>query len=168
MSRACPWLVAGLLILCAAAAGCGGPSEGDGPDADPNAPDAGRPDATLPCAEAAAEIDPTFAWVQTKILDKSCNGFDDCHKGAATEAGDLNLEDPGAYDALVDADSDVADGWKLVVPGDINNSYLMVLLGLVDGPIDPDVGNMPGGINPLMCIEKQEAVGRWITNGANP
>lgn len=163
----CSRLSAALLLGSLLAAACGGGESGP-PDADPIAPDAAPPDATPACAEAAAQLDPTFEWIQTKILDKSCNGFDDCHKGAATEAGDLNLEAPGAHAALVNADSDLAEGWKLVVPGDVEDSYLMVLLGLVDGPIDPDVGNMPGGINPLLCVEKQEAVGRWVAAGANP
>lgn len=156
-----------VLLFTSLATACGG---GDADDTSTDEPtvDAAPPDASPACAEAAAEANPTLTWVQAKIFDKSCSAFNDCHKGAASQAGDLNLESGNSYAALVDVDSNVAPGWKLVVPGDVDQSYLMVLLGLVDGPIDPDVGTMPGGTNPTLCVEKQEAVARWIAAGAMP
>src|SRR5688572_1601085 len=65
---------------------------------------------------------PTFRTVQTEVLDKSCNAFNTCHKGASP-AGELGLEDP-AYDVLF-KEAISAPGRKLVVAGDPDGSFLM-------------------------------------------
>ena len=67
---------------------------------------------------------------------------------------------------MVGVDSILFPQFKRVVAGDPANSYLLMILGHIDGPIDPNVGTMPGGNNPLLCVEKREAIARWITAGA--
>jgi hypothetical protein len=51
------------------------------------------------------------------------------------------------------------------VPGDPDHSYLMVILGSIDGPIDPKTGTMPYNSS-LLCQEERDAVKRWIEHGA--
>jgi hypothetical protein len=76
---------------------------------------------------------------------------------------------------LVDVDSKVNPGRKLVVPGDPAASYMMVMIGEVapENASPPttappaNIGLMPqnaGGM--LICNEKREAISRWIMAGA--
>ena len=52
-----------------------------------------------------------------------------------------------------------------MVPNQPSMSYLMVVLGHIDGPLDPRIGTMPYN-SPLLCVEKREAIERWIAAGA--
>ncbi len=139
------------LVLVAGLAACGD----DG--VDPGA------DATPQCAEATLHAD--LDWIQTNVFTPSCSNFTSCHKGAATQAGGLNLEAGRAHDAMVNVASTGFPTWKLVVPGDAAGSYLMVALGQYPGPLDPRVGTMPFNSR-LLCREKRDAIERWIVGGA--
>ena len=95
--------------------------------------------------------------------------------GGATDAGRLDLRMAASHVELVNIDSEVDVGRKLVVPGDAAKSYLLVMLGQIK-PADADpptvappatIGFMPqatGGA--LLCPEKRDAVERWIVAGA--
>ncbi len=128
-----------------------------GPDAEP--PDAAPP--TASCLEAETHSD--LEWIQREILNKSCSSFSVCHMGAAASAGGLNLESGMSEAAMVGVDSINITDWKLVVPGDPDNSYLMVILGDIDGPLTEDVGTMPFN-NPILCQRKRDSIRRWITS----
>jgi hypothetical protein len=152
------------LLPLAVVAACGGGSAAPGPDAGP-------PDANPICVEAAQHDD--LPWIQDNIFTPSCSHFSVCHQGNASEAGGLSLEDGLSRAQLVGVDSvmygpngtiDQLD-WKRVVAGDPDHSYLLVILGQKDGPIDSQVGTMPYQ-NPLLCKEKRDAIERWIAGGA--
>jgi hypothetical protein len=81
--------------------------------------------------------------------------------GAASSAGGLNLEDGMSEAALINVDSSRITDWKLVVPGDPDNSYLMAIMGAVDGPLTDGIGTMPFN-NPTLCQQKLDAIRRWI------
>lgn len=155
----------GLVVSLAVIIGCGTSVGGDD-----DAVDAGTPDASASCIEAASHSD--LEWIQDEIFTRSCSGFTSCHKGSASSAAGLNLE-AGMTEANVvnmPALSEPAalDDWLLVVPGDPANSYLMVLIdhdskgGRFSGPL-PEAGTMPYN-NPLLCLEKRQAVERWINS----
>lgn len=140
--------------------GCGEDDEGAGIEPDATvveAPDAAPLSAS--CMEAQDKSD--ILWIQEKIFD-SCAAFSVCHQGAAISAGGLNLESGFAETAMIDIDSRLFPDYKLVVPGDPDNSYLMVILGGAQGPLKDGVGTMPYN-NPLLCDPKIDAVARWIT-----
>ncbi|MCP4447786.1 MAG: hypothetical protein GY811_20975 [Myxococcales bacterium] len=54
---------------------------------------------------------------------------------------------------MLGIDSTRFGDWKLVVAGDPDNSYLMVLLTGVGGPLGDEVGTMPYN-NPRLCDPK--------------
>lgn len=150
------------------AGACGSDDDGDGDivaDAAPNSPDAAivEPDAmplSQSCMDAADHSD--LEWIQENILT-SCAAFAPCHMGAATQAGGLNLEAGQAQANMLGIDSVRFADWKLVVAGEPDMSYLMVLLTGEGGPLDDEVGTMPYN-NPRLCDPKIEAVRRWITS----
>ncbi len=115
------------------------------------------------CLEANAHSD--LAWIQEKIFTPSCSGFSACHKGAAREAGGLNLEAGNSHGSLVNKPSGLFPQFQLVKPTDAANSYLMIVMGHVAGPIDNKSGTMPFN-SALLCVEKRRAVERWVTAGA--
>ncbi len=148
-------------------------------------------DAAPACESAKDHSD--LEWIQANIFDKSCSLSTACHKGTASEAVELSLDDGKSHTQLVGTDGLGADcmseiaippaadhTWKRVVPGHPETSYLMVLIdpkvnpsnqgptdpdGL-DGPLDPKVGSMPVD-NSLLCKEKRDAILRWIEQGAS-
>ena len=120
-------------------------------------------DASPLCVEATAHSE--LEWIQDEIFNKGCSNFQACHKGAARQAGGLNLETGRAHAALVGIASTKFPTWQLVVPNQPAQSYLMVVLGQYDGPIDPRIGTMPFNSG-LLCKEKRDAVERWIQAGA--
>lgn len=149
-----------LLFLAA----CGGGGGDDQPmiDAPPSAA----------CTEATTYQDITN--IESKIFKASCI-FSGCHNGGNTDAGKVDMREGMALTHLVNVDSKVATGRKLVVPGDVAASYLMLMIGEVapaeaspPGSLPPtDIGLMPqnaGGM--LLCNEKREAISRWIMAGA--
>jgi len=165
------------LLLVAAACGKDGTSLDTHPDggvivapdgkiiSPPDAPDApaSEPDAAVElteCQEATQHAD--LAWIQQKVFTPSC-ATAMCHAGADPEVG-LNLEAGRAYANLVNRNASTVQNWRRVVPGSPATSYLVVAFGRADGP-PPRDGFMPLGAAPL-CVEKLEAVERWILAGA--
>lgn len=129
------------------------------PSDDTAAPDA-APDPK--CLEAVDHSD--LAWIQDNIFTPSCSGFNACHKGRALEAAELNLESGMSHEQLVGVESVLFPEFQRVVPGDPENSYLMIILGHYEGPLT-DKGTMPYN-SPLLCVEMRDAVARWIEAGA--
>ena len=115
------------------------------------------------CLEAKAHSD--LAWIQEKIFTPSCAGFSACHKGTARDAGGLNLETGNSQANLVNKPSKLFPQFQLVKPTDAANSYLLIVMGHVAGPINSMSGTMPFN-SALLCIEKREAVERWVAAGA--
>lgn len=153
-----------LCVLLLAA--CGDDGGNGGMDAGTDGP------VSAACQEATTYQD--IATIETKIFKTSCI-FSGCHNGAATDAGRIDLRETKAAAHLVNFDSMVSAGRKLVVPGDPAKSYLLLMIGEVppaqaDPPAtDPPatIGFMPqntGG--QLLCPEKRGAIKRWIMNGA--
>lgn len=141
-----------LLIPAILVAACGG-GDDDNVDAGPSAT----------CIEATMHSD--YDFIQDRILNVSCSGFNSCHKGAALEAGGLSLERGETIRQTVNVDSDLFPQFKRILPGDPANSYLFIIIGGAPGPIDPEVDFMPLN-NPRLCQEKIDAIGRWIEAGA--
>jgi hypothetical protein len=133
-------------------------------------------DAPTSPACLAAEGHADFNFIETKIFSKSCI-FSGCHNGAATDAGKIDLRDGKAHASLVNVASEIDTRFKLVTPSAPNKSYLMVMIkhipeDMMDpspaiGPDLPEPGYMPQSSNfrPL-CVEKREAIERWIAAGA--
>jgi hypothetical protein len=153
-------LLASLLVACGSDSAA--PDGGGGADAGTSAA----------CQEATTYSN--LANIEAKIFKNSCI-FSGCHNGGATDAGKVDLRAGMAFAHLVNFDSKVEVGRKLVVPSDPAKSYLLVMLGQIQ-PADADpptvappatIGFMPQGTgNQLLCPEKREAVQRWITMGA--
>lgn len=136
-----------------------GPTDG-GPDAGDPPPDAAMP--LTDCEEA--ELHSDLAWIQTKIFTPSC-AIGGCHVGPNADVG-LRLEAGQSHANLVNRGSSTVSGWARVVPGSVPASYLMVTLRRADGPA-PGEGFMPLRADAL-CVEKLEAIERWILAGAPP
>ncbi len=131
------------------------------PDASTSSTDA-MPSAS--CLEAANHSD--LPWLEENVFGRSCSAFSACHKDAAQSAGGLNLEPGNVRRNLVNQPSLAFPTLTLVVPGDPDSSYLMVLLGSRDGML-PEAGTMPYN-NPLLCKAKRDAIERWIVSLAAP
>jgi len=145
-----------LVALCSLAMvpACGGGGDDHG---------GGGPDAvSASCMEATTYQDlPT---IEDKIFRVGCSSFNSCHMGAANMAEGLNLEAGMAHGNLVNVDAAGFPQYKRVVPGDPQNSYLLIALGRYPGPLG-ESGRMPVN-NPPLCNEKLDAIERWITAGA--
>jgi hypothetical protein len=124
---------------------------------------------SVPCMDAVNHSD--FAWIEKNIFAASCN-FSGCHDTASAE-GDLDLTPGISHAELVDVESTIEPGRKLIVPNDIAASYLMLMVRSVSpetanppGEAPPsDVGYMPQGQAPL-CCQKLDVLERWIMAGA--
>lgn len=153
------------------------------PDAPPRV-DSARVDAgpSPSCIEAQDHSD--LAFIEDKIFKTSCV-FSSCHDGTGTGAGELNLKEFMSHTALVNVDATTDSkanppgDYKLVVPNEPRQSYLMFLVQHYQGSeMSPpagqphgDVGFMPQddtGQLPPLCVEKREAIVRWIEAGAPP
>jgi hypothetical protein len=107
-----------------------------------------------------------LTWIQKNVLTPQCT-FSGCHNGDNTKQGKIDLRDGHSFMTLVNGDSALMAGSKLVVPGDPTTSYLEVMLGSQPGTIDPMVGLMPqDNGNQLLCCQKLDAIERWIMDGA--
>lgn len=120
-------------------------------------------DASATCVAARDHAD--LPWIQDNVFTPSCANFTSCHQGAATQAGGLDLATGHSHDALVNVHSTRFPAEVLVIPGDPVHSYLMVVLGQYDGPLDDRIGTMPYNSR-LLCKEKRDAIERWIAAGA--
>lgn len=116
-------------------------------------------------------------WIEQNIFTPNCGG-NSCHGQAPLPGGRIVLA-TGSHAKLVGIDAEFAPGRKLVVAGNVNQSYLMVLLrhlSLGDAdpspapeppPISNDVpGYMPLGIPDPICCQKIDSLVRWIEAGA--
>lgn len=135
-------------------------------------------DGTVPaCVEAATHSD--LAWIEANVFNK-CT-FSGCHNGAMTDGGRLDLQPTKSFAALVNKDSEIATGptltgkAKLVVPGEPNHSYLLVMMrSLTPAEFDPPLDNPPGSVGympqnaggAVTCCQKLDALTRWIMDGA--
>ena len=115
------------------------------------------------CDEAKTHSD--LAWIQSNVFTGSC-AIGACHRGTAATAGHLSLELGLSHSQLVNTASTSATSWMRVVPSDAARSYLLVAIGAQSGPMPSD-GLMPLG-NGLLCVEKRDAITRWIAAGAPP
>lgn len=124
-------------------------------------------DTTAACM--AAETHSDLAWIEQNIFVPSC-AFSGCHS-SRTDLGKLDLRSGMSHNSLVGVSSTLDTTRKLVVAGDIQSSYLMLMLHDFDPALatppatTPSVGYMPQGA-PILCCQKLQAVERWITAGA--
>jgi hypothetical protein len=125
------------------------------------------------CVAADTMPTVTLTWIQQNIFSTNCSSTS-CHSpttGGGNPAGGIILT-TGSYNKLVNADTTVATNRKLVIPGDIHQSYLMVILQAIKlSEADPSPAPAPaGGYMPLssppICCQKLDAIGRWIMAGA--
>lgn len=121
--------------------------------------------ATVP---TCAAVGPTLAAIQENVFDRNCTSS--CHDGVTGEAGKLDLHPGKALASLVGAMSRLEPSRQLVVAGDPEASYLLVMIGKQAGPIRADVGLMPFGATAetVLCCEKLDAISDWIASGALP
>ncbi|MGE0545566.1 MAG: hypothetical protein AB7O24_06485 [Kofleriaceae bacterium] len=132
-------------------------------------------DAPTPAACLAANGRSDFAFVRDKILVKQCT-YSGCHNGSADEAGQLDLRMENAYASLMNRLSLIDENHLLVVPGMPTQSYLLLMLKHIQPadmepdaipPDETDPGYMPkASVFKPLCIEKLNAIERWIAAGA--
>lgn len=125
-----------------------------------------------PCMEAETHSD--FTWLNTNVFNSNCSGTS-CHQANSTSNAKKNPYGDLAttYASLVDFASNVTPGVKLVTKGQVNQSYLMVMLGDFNpasfsppqGPVPSDPGLMPQN-SASICCQKIDAIQRWIEAGA--
>jgi hypothetical protein len=124
------------------------------------------PDASMTspaCEDAKTHSD--LAWIQSNVFTPAC-ALSGCHRGSAVTAGYLSLDPGQARAQLLNTASTSATSWMRVIPSDAARSYLLVAIGAQMGPTPID-GVMPLG-TPALCVEKRDAVRRWIEAGAPP
>ncbi|MBC7976466.1 MAG: hypothetical protein H7138_15955 [Myxococcales bacterium] len=120
------------------------------------------------CAAAAGKAE--LSWIQTNVFDINC-GSGSCH-GAALPEGGVDLRPGQSFQNLVNANSVLESSRKLVVPGNLEASYLMLMLGdytpdmAEPAGVAPPGGYMPKGVPDGLCCQKLDAIQRWIMAGA--
>ncbi len=125
---------------------------------------------------AAAETMPTvtLGWIEQNVFTPNCGGSS-CHgmaSGGGAPGGKITLT-TDSHAKLVNVDTTLATGRKLVVPNDVPKSYLMVMLRAIPlaeadpapAPAPSQDRYMPLG-SPAICCQKLDAIGRWIMAGA--
>lgn len=124
-----------------------------------------------PCMDAVNHSD--LAWIEQKIFVASC-AFSGCHS-SASDSGKLDLRAGMSRANLVGVSSMLDPARKLVVPNDVDASYLMLMLRdvppvMATPPASPppaSVGYMPQGPPSVgLCCQKLDALERWINAGA--
>jgi hypothetical protein len=117
------------------------------------------------CVEAQHHSD--FPWLRDNVFKVHCSAFTSCHQGG-NPPGHLNLTPALAYGQLVGVAATTVPGWVRVAPGAPSESYLLVKLGEIAGPLHAagqDGTTMPPNSD-LLCQSKRSAVVRWIEAGA--
>jgi len=124
------------------------------------------------CKEAETHSD--FTWLNTNVFNSNCSGTS-CHQLSSNSNAKKNPYGDLAttYGSLVNFESQVNPGVKLVVAGKVDQSYLMVMLHDFDpakfsppqGAVPSDPGYMPQN-SPSICCQKIDAIQRWIEAGA--
>jgi hypothetical protein len=152
-------------LLLVSVVSCGGGDGGGGDDGG----DDGGDEVSAVCMEATEHSD--LEWIQDEIFTVNCAAFVSCHSGDANLARGLNLEAGNSEAALVGvpAQGELAEGLRLVEPGQPDQSYLLVMLGQF-GEDDPRIPRDAAGDpitmpqdSPLLCQEKRDAIERWIS-----
>lgn len=125
-----------------------------------------------PCMDAVNHSD--LAWIEQKIFTPSC-AIPGCHS-STSDSGKLDLHAGMSHDHLVNVSSIIDRTRKLVVPNDVDASYLMLMVrdvppAMANPPaMSPpgDIGYMPQGVPPslALCCQKLDALERWIKAGA--
>ena len=127
------------------------------------------------CTMAAAmpAVSQTLSWLEANVFTKNCGGAS-CHgttTGGGPPTGRITLT-TGSHAQLVNIDATFASGRKLIVPGSVAQSYLMVILrGITLQEADPPAPEPSGGRymplgTPPICCQKLDAIARWIMAGA--
>jgi hypothetical protein len=118
-------------------------------------------DASPGCVEAKSHSD--LAWIQANVFEPKCT-FSACHNGGVHSLEDLRTLD-STYATTVGIPSRLFPAYRLVVPNEPANSYLLSILRGGPLPIDATAGTMPMG-QPRLCHERIDAIERWILAGA--
>lgn len=166
-----------LLVLLLAAPACRLTLEDDYVrpiDAPPKPSDADA--APTPCELAAAELHPTAAFLETNVFKVGCTASS-CHDNDQPE-DDQDLTVGHAWASTVNfvSKEQVDPPYLVVVPFKPKQSYLMMRIHHIAGadmdpplpdpvPADEDDFYMPQKSSDL-CVEKREAIQRWIEDGA--
>jgi hypothetical protein len=125
---------------------------------------------TCVAAETGQHADLEF--IEKNVFMPGC-AFTSCHNGGSTAAGKVDLRPGKSHAHLVNFASAIDPTRKLVVPNDVNASYLMLMLrdfppeaASPPGEEPPSrAGYMPMG-NATLCCQKLDAIERWIMAGA--
>jgi hypothetical protein len=177
--------VAGALVAATVFAGCGTRPPSSKPftlttkpcttDADCGSTGDCRESACVPYAVCPADIQPTFSSINENVFAMSCAISTGCHTAdGASSATGLDLQtDP--YTTLLGADGKGAPAANIdgsvrhlvrVVPGDPDNSYLVIKLTTKTNQ-DPQYGSgMPRTAPGSVCPPTVAAVRSWIQAGA--
>ena len=147
---------AGTLALLMELLWAGGCSEGSADSAPADAGGADR-DTGLAPPDPVYECEPNLPSIESGIFKRAC-AFITCHTSAGY-AGSLDLADTEVQKELVLANSIVCPGWKRVVPGSPEASFLWNKL-TQDTPACGD--RMPLGLRPLPP-HALDCVRTWIS-----
>jgi hypothetical protein len=125
-------------------------------------------------AENMPAVSSTLGWIEPNIFTPNCGG-NSCHgmpAGGGSPTGRIVLT-TASHDKLVNVDATFATGRKLIVPGDVPKSYLMVIMRHLSlDEADPSPAPAPSGDrymplgSPAICCQKLDAMARWIEAGA--
>jgi len=165
-----------LVVLASLLIGCrislqDAPSVGDDDDDDMPAGRVCKVDTrSATCLEAEAGQHADLTFIENSIFKGAC-AFSGCHNGANTPEGKVDLTVGQSHAHLVNFASALEPTRKLVVPNDLEASYLILMLHDIE-PNEasppgsaPEPGYMPKGNKPL-CCQKLDAIERWILAGA--
>ena len=121
-------------------------------------------------AGPSPNLQPTFASIQHEIFETTdASGraaCTNCHTdaGGRTPSGGLNLRHDIAYTSLVSVASRGKTGAVRVIPGDVNDSYIVQKLEGQPGIVGE---RMPRTGGPYLTEGQMTILRRWIATGAN-
>ena len=112
-------------------------------------------------------LEPTFASVQANVFEASDSsgrpGCTNCHTSTGRNpASGMNLNHDVAYDQLVNVPARNKPGAMRVIPGDVNNSYI---IHKIEGASDIAGVRMPQR-GPYLTDGQILIIKRWIATGA--